>query len=280
MSYFCRNPDKLIDAEKFVFDEIDHFIRIALPEIVRDYNEASYLYPFWKNYPPEDRGRSPKHDQYPWIEVGEHVFGPKLSRYFSANFSVRDSGLPSGSDDRYVVSGLKLKEILGITDTVWVFIDIKSVGPRDNFAHAVMSNYQISGDGIWENENAGVTNSVMRANGARVAHDFHCSIPPFYVLSDGTVVPVLVYIIKPIYSMLSLSFQGRGQPLEQISLASIPNGILLCRNPNYLSKFPSLLFPGKDDKGKDPRKMRARISFSDLQRIDAWRLKTYQVRIS
>ncbi|WP_367275100.1 BglI family type II restriction endonuclease [uncultured Campylobacter sp.] len=32
--------------------EICHFIDLYLPEIQRDYNEASYLYSFWKNYPP------------------------------------------------------------------------------------------------------------------------------------------------------------------------------------------------------------------------------------
>lgn len=87
MDFFQNNPERLIRIERFVMSELLHFIDLHLPEIARDYNEASYLYPFWKNYPPLDRGRSPKGDQYPWIEVGEQVFGNKLSRYFANNFS-------------------------------------------------------------------------------------------------------------------------------------------------------------------------------------------------
>ena len=87
MSFFKQNPQRLIEVEKFVMKEILHFIDIHLPEIKRDYDEASYLYSFWKNYPPLERGRAPVGDQYPWIEVGEQVFGNKLQRHFNANFS-------------------------------------------------------------------------------------------------------------------------------------------------------------------------------------------------
>lgn len=81
VEYYTINPDCIINIEKFVMNEIRHFIDLHLPEIKRDYDEASYLYPFWKNYPPLDRGRAPIGDQYPWIEVGEQVFGnPVISR--------------------------------------------------------------------------------------------------------------------------------------------------------------------------------------------------------
>jgi len=46
---------------------------------------------------------------------------------------------------------------------------------------------------------------------------------------------------------------------------------LLTENPNYLKRYPGLLFPGKDDKDKDPRKVRARISFELLRKIASWR---------
>ena len=156
LAYFQLNPDRLIEAEQFVMDEIIHFINIHQPEIKRDYDEASYLYSFWKNYPPLNRGRAPKGDQYPWIEVGEQVFGNKLQRHFNANFSVKDAGLPSGSDDRCIISSERIRQILGITDSVWIFIDIKSEGPRDESDHAVMSPYQISGSGNWENVADGI----------------------------------------------------------------------------------------------------------------------------
>ena len=273
VQYFEQNSKHLIDIEKFVMDEILHFIHLHLPEIIRDYNEASYLYSFWKNYPPLDRGRAPVGDQYPWIEVGEQVFGNKLARYFAANFSVKDSGLPSGSDDRCIISSERIKQILGITDSVWVFIDIKSAGPRDNFDHAVMSPYQISGSGEWSHIDEGVRNAPIVAMGERASHPFLCSLSPFYILSDGTIAPLTTFVIKPIYRMIYKDSINIGQPLNMIKIASIPNGLLLTRNPNYMEQYPNLFFPGKDDKSKDKRKARARVSFDLLKKINSWRVK-------
>ena len=195
-------------------DEIIHFIDIHQPEIKRDYDEASYLYSFWKNYPPSDRGRSPKGDQYPWSEVGEQVFGNKLQRHFNANFSVKDSGLPSGADDRCVISSERIRQILGISDSIWVFIDIKSEGPTDESDHAVMSPFQISGSGNWETVEDGIINNPIKAKGPRVTHDFFCSLSPIYVLSDGTVAPLLTFAIKPVYDSVKKSSAGKttGQP--------------------------------------------------------------------
>lgn len=272
--FFERNFMKLIEIEQFVMRELLHFVDLHLPEIVRDYNEASYLYPFWKNYPPLDRGRDPRGDQYPWIEVGEQVFGNKLARYFANNFAVKDSGLPSGPDDRCIISSERIKQILGITDSVWIFIDIKSAGPRDDFNHAVMSPYQVSGNGKWTELHQGIINDPISAVGVRASHDFACSLSPIYVLSDGTIAPLVTFAIKPVYSMLiNAEGQNQGQPLEKIKIASIPNGILLTKNPNYLKLHPGLFYPGKDDKGKDPRKLRARVSFNLLETIADWRVK-------
>lgn len=274
LEFFTENPQRIIDIEEFVMRELLHFIDLHLPEIVRDYNEASYLYPFWKNYSPLDRGRSPRGDQYPWIEVGEQVFGNKLSRYFANNFQIKDTGLPSGTDDRCVISSERIKQILGFTDSVWVFVDIKSSGPRDDFNHAVMSPYQISGSGNWILKDTGIYNDPIMAIGVKSEHPFLCSLSPIYVLSDGTVAPLLTYAIKPVYSMINNSRgENIGQPLDKIKVASIPNGILLTRNPNYNQKYPGLFFPGKDDKGKDPRKVRARVSFGRLVEIAPWRVK-------
>jgi len=277
--FFKHQPQRLIEAEKFVMDEIIHFVDIHQPEIKRDYDEASYLYSFWKNYPPMERGRAPKGDQYPWIEVGEQVFGNKLQRHFNANFSVKDSGLPSGSDDRCIISSERIRQILGITDSVWVFIDIKSAGPRDDYDHAVMSPYQISGSGNWSKIDDGLKNSPIKAAGRRVTHNFYCSLSPIYILSDGTIAPLLTFAIKPIYEMKKETDTEKtiGQPLSTIKLASIPNGILLTQNPNYNKKYPGLFFPGKDDRTKNKRKMRARISFSLLKEIADWRIKEIKV---
>jgi len=71
--------------------------------------------------------------------------------------------------------------------------------------------------------------------------------------------------------MLGIEGEKRGQPLKRISLISVPNGILLTENPNYLRVHKGLLFPGKDDKEKDPRKVRARVSFAILRQLAEWR---------
>ena len=68
-----------------------------------------------------------------------------------------------------------------------------------------------------------------------------------------------------------------GQPLSKIKVASIPNGILLTKNPNYNDLYPGLFFPGKDDQTKDKRKVRARISFNLLKKIADWRIKEINI---
>lgn len=277
VDFYIKNPGCLINIENFVMKEILHFVHLKLPEIKRDYDEASYLYPFWKNYPPLDRGRAPIGDQYPWIEVGEQVFGNKLSRYFASNFAVKDSGLLSGSDDRCIISSPRIQQALQITDSVWVFIDIKSAGPRDDAPHAVMSPYQVSGSGKWDNIDAGVLNDPIIAQGKLVFHNFLCSLSPLYVLSDNTIAPLVTFVIKPIYKMIKNGTETIGQPLEKIKIACIPNGLLLTQNPNYLKTFPGLFFPGKDDKAKNPQKIRSRVSFEILERIDSWRIQEIPV---
>jgi hypothetical protein len=88
-TFFINNAESLIQIERFCMELLSNFMIKNHDEIQRDYNEASFLYPFWQNYPPEDRGRQPKGDQFPWIEVGEHIFCPKVSRFLSASFRVR-----------------------------------------------------------------------------------------------------------------------------------------------------------------------------------------------
>lgn len=77
--------------------------------------------------------------------------------------------------------------------------------------------------------------------------------------------------------MLSIDNSGqKGQPLESIKTICVPNGILLCINPNYLKSYRGLFFTAKDDKGKDPRKIRVRVSFDLLNRISNWRVSDYR----
>jgi hypothetical protein len=189
-------------------------------------------------------------DQYPWIEVGEQVFGNKLSRYFASNFAIKDSGLPSGSDDRCIISSERIKQTLHITDSAWVFIDIKSAGPRDDFNHAVMSPYQVSGSGIWNDIDDGVLNDPIVAKGKLVSHNFLCSLSPIYVLSDNTIAPLVTFVIKPVYTMVNNGIETIGQPLEKIKIACIPNGLLLTYIRITYKHFPNYFFPEKTTRKK------------------------------
>jgi len=277
--HFIRHPEQLIALECHFIQQTHQYLTAARDEIARDYNEASYLYPFWQNYPPEERGRQPRGDQFPWIEVGEHAIGTKLSRLLYNDYDLRDTGLPAGPDQRFVLSSPAISRLTsGYTDSAWLFIDIKSVGPRDNFEHAVMSHNQVSGNGLWNHPEDGVRNDVLTATGARTSHSFHCSVPPLYVLSDGTIAPVINVLIKPFYRMLALSGNNeRGQPLSSITVACIPNGLLLMNGPRYLSQHPGLFYPGKDDKSKNPLKVRARVSFPVLNSIADWRVQQVHI---
>src|SRR5690606_17190212 len=159
--YFLSHPERIVQLEKYLSDEIEQLLTDNLDEVVTDYNEASYIFPFWQNYPPRERGRKPIGDQFPWIEVGEHVVGRKLARWLPRTFRVRDTGSPTGPDERFLLSSPEVKEILEITDSTWLFLDIKSVGPRDDADHAVWSHNQVSGSGTWTVEEEGVRNGIL-----------------------------------------------------------------------------------------------------------------------
>lgn len=278
---FIADPSLLIDLEQFLADRVASLLRSNVREIAADYNEACYLYPFWQNYPPDDRGRAPRGDQFPWIEVGEHAIGDRLPFLLkSSDFEIRNPGIPTGADERFVLRTKRILELTkGITDSAFLFIDIKSVGPRDDADHTVMSHNQVSGDGKWDKVEDGIKNTVLRARGALRSHDFHCVIPPLYVLSDKTIVPVVILALKPVYSMVAdgKSVRNVGQPLSRLDIAAIPNGLLLLENPRYLTQYPGLFYPGKDDKGKNPLKVRARVSFELLRTIAKWRHQVIEV---
>lgn len=278
-TYFINNPNQLIDLERYITDLVKKSINDNIEEITRDYDEASYLHPFWAEYQPVKRGRDPRGDQVPWIEVGEHAIGEKINRFIASKYRVAEVGLPSGADDRFVIFSDNISKITnGLTNCAFLFLDIKSVGPRDNFDHTVLSPYQVSGDGSWETANKNLVNSTILATGSRAEHVFYPAMSPIYILSNGLIAPSIHLFVKPIYKMLRLEDKNRdGQPLEQITLVCLPNGLLLTKNPNYLKTYPTLFYPGKDDAGKDPLKIRARISFEKLRQIASWRYFTLKV---
>jgi hypothetical protein len=281
-SYFIKNHSALDEVEKHVHALIKDTLVKNLAEFKADYDEASFLNPFWQNYPPLARGRSPRGDQFPWIEVGEHSIGFKLARLLSNTVPIREIGLPSGTDQRFLLQSPQIRKICQVTEHVVLFLDVKSVGPRDDFDHTVLSTYQVSGDGNWKSPAAGVKNSVMTAKGERTKHPFHCALPPLYVLSSGIVAPTVSIFIKPVYEMTSLNKGNQfgfttGQPLRRLTVVTLPNGLLLTRNPGYLARYPGLFFPGKDDKKKKATKKRTRVDFKLLRQIAAWRVETIQL---
>src|SRR5699024_1885574 len=178
---------------------------------------------------------------------------------------------------RFVVTHPEIaKATNDITDSAWLMIDIKSAGPRDDAHNSVMSHNQLSGSGKWPSVVEGVMNDALMATGKRRSHEFLPTLPPIVIDTYERVLPVVTMALKPIYKMESnipVSEGWRGQPLSRLDLATIPNGLLLCVNPNYIREHPGLLFPGKDDKSVALLKRRARVNFTILETIGAWRHK-------
>lgn len=280
MNYYEQKRSQLI-AAKSLIESIEELATHQLfaqinkhkNTIKHDYDLASTLLPFWKNYPPDDRGRQPRKDQIPWIEVGEHCVGDNLLRNIGELGEVGFPGLPAGPDLRYTVSSDDItRKTDGILDGYWSMTDIKSVGPRDNFDHAVMSHNQVSGSGVWDLQTNAIKNDIFVASGKRSSHYFHCSLPPLYVFPNQKTYLTVTLFIKPIYGM---STNGTlEQHLEEIKIGCIPNGLLLSGTDGYLKKYPGLLYPGKDDKKKNPKKLRARVDFSILRTLADFRVQT------
>ena len=271
--HLIERSELLIELERVVSQQVEEVLAPLMPTVVEDYNAASVVYPFWEAYPPLERGRQPKGDQFPWIEVGEHTIGTRLARALAFEFEGSDMGFPSGADQRLILRSNLFSKASRLTDIVWLNIDIKSAGPRDNFDHTVMSHNQISGSGLWTDPDEPLRNDPMVAIGASRSHAFYPALPPLIVTPDLKLAPTITIALKPVYSMEPPTFGGSwaGQPLDCVSLATIPNGLLLTDGAQYLEKHPGLLFPGKDDKTKDDRKRRARVSFAKLRKIADWR---------
>ena len=274
--FFYDNPDRLIKAEEYVCRCITETLTDFRDEFINDYNEASYLYSFWGSYPPDDRGKQPTGDQFPWIEVGEHTVGHKAERLMGGRFSIREVGLPSGTDDRYELSNSALKDILEITDGVMVFLDTKSTGPTDSEKDLVVSGYQVSGDGQWNDRSQPLKNTQIVARGKRGSSEFQPRLSPIYCLSDGRTLPSVYLFLKVLYSVDprddSSGWMCGGQPLKGVTIACLPNGLLTFGPTDYHGKHPMLFYPGKDGANVSPIKRRARVSIDKLAEIAPWRV--------
>lgn len=222
----------------------------AADSIYEDFSQAMELKPFWVNYPPVQRGRSPRGTSIPWGEVGEKTIVASLVRAISLkDASITYPGLPLGGDIRFA------------TSDALIHFDIKLTGPNDNPNEVVASPHQISGDGLfWQN---GVVNSSVHVIGSKATMHFQPELPPFYMLGKKTLL-CLTYFLKAVYKVHDLG----NQPLHYLELVCLPNGLLLFDGPKY-AQTRSLFIPGKDIKGH-PKK-RTRIRLDPLSTLTDWR---------
>ena len=104
-------PSIITSVEHYATNSLYDLISKYKDEIEHDYNSASDLAPYWKNYPPDDRGRQPRGDQVPWIEVGEHAVGDNLLSHINELGAVKFPGIPAGPDIRYTVSSSDIADM-------------------------------------------------------------------------------------------------------------------------------------------------------------------------
>lgn len=130
----------IVAIEKKYTKFLTQVILDAASDIYRDFCQVTELFPFWVNYPPEQRGRKPRGASIPWGDMGEKSIGQSLVRAISLrDASVTYPGLPLGGDVRFA------------TNEALVHFDMKLTGQTDNYNEIVASPHQISGDGaIWK----------------------------------------------------------------------------------------------------------------------------------
>lgn len=184
-----KRLELLKDNGKTILAAEEKYMRLFLKLILdhaetlrKDFDASSELYPFWANYPPEQRGRQPVGDSVPWIEVGETSLTANITRLIATSEDFGEitfPGLPSGGDMRFA------------TEDAFIHFDIKVTGPRDATDEVVASRNQISGHGVdWDVK--GLVNSVVKIYGKRSTHPFKPELPPFYIL-NGKVLICLTY---------------------------------------------------------------------------------------
>lgn len=248
----------IIAIERKYTEFLTEVILAAADYIYRDFCQVTELFPFWVNYPPEQRGRKPRGTSIPWGDMGEKSIGQSLVRAISLkNSSVSYPGLPLGGDVRFA------------TSEALVHFDMKLTGQTDNPHEIVASPHQISGDGaIWKRGVVnpainGMANSFFTVIGERSSMHFQPELPPFYVLGERVLV-CLTYFLKAVYKVNSLG----DQPLDYMELVCVPNGLLLFDGPKY-ARTKGLLIPGKDD--KKTKKKRTRVRLNPLSELNQWR---------
>lgn len=247
----AQEQSQILSVESRYMNFLLDVVLSAANNVYKDFGQALNLMPFWINYPPVQRGRSPRGTSIPWGEVGEKTISSHLIQALSLKYpTITFPGLPLGGDIRFA------------TSDVLVHYDIKLTGPNDNPDEIVASPHQISGDGYgWQNN--GVVNSPIIVTGERASMTFQPELPPFYIL-ENRVLLCLTYFLKVVYSVQAMGHQ----PLDYLELVCVPNGLLLFDGPLH-NQIRGLLIPGKDE--KDHPKKRLRVRLNPLAQLASWR---------
>lgn len=238
----AQEQSQILSTENRYMNFLLDVVLSAANDIYRDFGQALNLMPFWINYPPVQRGRSPRGTSIPWGEVGEKTISSHVIHALSLKYpSVTFPGLPLGGDIRFA------------TSDILAHFDIKLTGPNDRPDEIVASPHQISGDGYaWQNN--GVVNSSVSVVGERASMSFQPELSPFYIL-ENHILLFLTYFLKVVYTVHAIGHQ----PLDYLELACVPNGLLLFDGPQYV-RTKGLLIPGKDEKDHPKKRLRVRLN--------------------
>lgn len=257
--YYMANLGIVLETERqFTLWLLDEVILKVAAQINKDFSfQAEKLLPFWIEYPPEQRGRKPKGESIPLLELGEKTLVPHLLAALGQFSDVSFPGLPTGGDVRFA------------TESAFVHLDIKLTGPNDNPDEIVVPPNQVSGDGVAWND--GVLNSnwpvkyVSRSRLGQINYRFQPKLPPFYLLDNKPLLCITMFL-KAVYSVSEYGIQ----PLTYFELICVPNGLLMFDGPN-LAQTDGLIISGKDDKSKAEHSRRIRIRLDPLSELDSWR---------
>ena len=265
VAHYAANVQEIIDVEKGVRDLLVSVILDVAPGIEMDWNHAEETLPCWIERAPKQRGRAPSGTGIPWIEVAEYVpltrISSELGRRQGDDISF--PGLPTGGDLRVA------------TGPVLIHLDAKAAGPNDRHDEVVVPPYQVSGDGEVDKNGSlapqpTIRNSAIQFPGGpqRRGGVFYPSLPPIYLYPNGSHRLCVTAFLKVVYTIAGLGIQ----PLDHMTLALVPNGILLAQGG--LGQTQELFARGKDDSSKDPEDARCRVMFDPLRRIASWRVTT------
>ncbi len=247
-----QDVQQIINLEQFYTERILKGLSENALKIRQDFDKTIALRDFWFRYAPRQRGHKPSGKSLPWGEVGEKVLDAYLYKIIVEVFdNIHFVGLPYGHDIRFV------------SEKAFVQMDIKSTGPTDNADEVVASPNQVSGDGLFVDEN-GVFNSKVLVTGSSKTMEFQPELPPFYVI-DNEVFITLTFYLKCVYKVIDLG----NQPLDYLELICVPNGLVMFDTLHYAENTKGLLTPGKDILTSEHK--RTRIKLNPLSEIAKWR---------